>query len=88
MIPATLRSLIVAALIATSSHALDLKNAVIVATPTEKKVAAMLTEEIEKRTRIRLAVAERAPASGASIVLERAADDRGGQRARTGIASR
>src|SRR5580765_1503107 len=63
------RSLAAAALLISSANALDLKNAVIVAAPNEKKVAAMLTEEIEKRTRIRLAVSERAPASGASIVL-------------------
>src|SRR6478672_8615144 len=63
------RSLAAAALLISSANALDLKNAVIVAAPHEKKIAAMLTEEIEKRTRIRLAVSERAPASGASIVL-------------------
>src|SRR3954468_8501719 len=59
----------VAALWAIAAHALDLKNAVIVATPAEKKIASMLTEEIEKRTRIRLAVSDRAPSAGASIVL-------------------
>src|SRR6185369_17509906 len=56
-------------LCAASLHALDLKNATIVAGPQDRKIAQMLTEEIEKRTRIRLAVAERAPASGATIVV-------------------
>ena len=64
------RFVTLAVLFAAAAHALDLKNAVIVATPRQKKVAAMLTEEVEKRTRIRLAVSERAPASGPSIVLE------------------
>jgi hypothetical protein len=49
-------------LLATSAAALDLKNAVVVAPPSltgpEKKAAAMLVDEIAKRTRIRLAVSE------------------------------
>jgi hypothetical protein len=53
--------------------ALDLKTASIVAPPglasPEKKAATMLADEIEKRTRLRLPVVERAPASGPSIVL-------------------
>src|SRR5690242_10052265 len=63
----------VAALCVAQAAALDLKNATIVAPPglasPEKKAAAMLGAEIEKRTRIRLPIAERAPASGAAIVL-------------------
>src|SRR6476659_676577 len=55
--------------LASSLYSLDLKNATIVAGPQDRKAAQMLTEAIEKRTRIRLAVAERAPASGATIVL-------------------
>ena len=73
------RSLTVAALVGASAFGLDLKNAVIVANPREKKVAAMLTEEIEKRTRIRLAVSERPPASGRVDRAERAAVDSSGQ---------
>jgi hypothetical protein len=49
-------------LLATSAAALDLKNAVVVAPPAltaqEKKAAAMLVDEIARRTRIRLTVAE------------------------------
>ena len=49
-------------LLATSAAALDLKNAVVVAPPgltaPEKKAAAMLVDEIARRTRIRLTVAE------------------------------
>jgi hypothetical protein len=67
------RSLAVAALMVFPAAALDLKNATIVAPPglagPEKKAAAMLSEEIEKRTRLRLPVVDRAPASGPSIVL-------------------
>jgi hypothetical protein len=67
------RWLTVAGLFVTSAYGLDLKNAVIVAPAglvgPEKKIAPMLVEEIEKRTRIRLAVSERAPASGAAIVI-------------------
>src|ERR1035437_9359793 len=48
--------------LAASAAALDLKNAVVVApaslTAPEKKAAAMLVDEIAKRTRIRLAVSE------------------------------
>ena len=46
-------------LLAASAWALDLRSATIVAGPADRKVAQMLTEEIEKRTRIRLPVAER-----------------------------
>jgi hypothetical protein len=53
--------------------ALDLKTASIVAPPglagPEKKAAVMLAEEIEKRTRLRLPVVDRAPGSGPAIVL-------------------
>jgi hypothetical protein len=69
----TIRLLTVAALCAASVYGLDLKHAVIVAPAglvgPEKKIAPMLVEEIEKRTRIRLAVSERAPASGPAIVI-------------------
>src|ERR1051325_489943 len=62
-----------AALCASSLPALDLKNAVIVApaglSGPEKKVAPMLVEEIEKRTRLRLTVTDRAPASGPAISI-------------------
>lgn len=67
------RSLALAALALAPAFALDLKTAVIVApaglTGPEKKIAPMLTEEIEKRTRLRLRVVDRAPASGAAIVV-------------------
>ena len=88
-----IRPLTVAALCAASVYGLDLKHAVIVAPAglvgPEKKIAAMLAEEIEKRTRIRLAVSERARRRpGAVDRARRPSDDRGGQRARTGIACR
>ena len=87
-----IRPLTVAALCAASAYGLDLKHAVIVAPAglvgPEKKIAPMLVEEIEKRTRIRLAVSERAPASGPAIVHRRPSDDRGGRRAPMDIACR
>ena len=53
--------------------AIDLKNATVVvsagAPSPERKAAAMLVDEIEKRTRIRLPVAERRPGSGAAILV-------------------
>jgi hypothetical protein len=61
------RSLTVAVLCGASLQALDLRQAVIVAGPQDRMVARMLTEEIEKRTRIRLPIAEKA--SGAAIVV-------------------
>src|SRR5262245_57289195 len=52
--------------------AMDLKNATIVAPPTlgspERKAAQMLSEEIEKRTRVRIPVADHAGA-GPRILL-------------------
>src|SRR5947199_5973138 len=68
-----IRPLTLAALCAASAYGLDLKHAVIVAPAglvgPEKKIAPMLAEEIEKRTRIRLGVSDRAPASGPAIVI-------------------
>jgi hypothetical protein len=68
-----LRSLGLAALSLAPALALDLRTAVIVApaglTGPEKKIAPMLAEEIEKRTRIRLRVVDRAPGSGPAIVI-------------------
>ncbi len=64
-----LRWLTFAMVCATSARALDLKDAVVVAAPNQKKAASMLVEEIEKRTRLRLAISDRAPASGPAIVL-------------------
>lgn len=68
-----LRSLALAALALAPAHALDLKNAVIVAPPgltgPEKKIAPMLAEEIEKRTRLRLRTVDRAPAGAPAIVI-------------------
>jgi hypothetical protein len=53
--------------------AIDLKNATVVvssnAPSPERKAAAMLQDEIEKRTRIRLPVAEKPPGSGTAILL-------------------
>src|SRR5271157_1661079 len=61
-------------LIATA-HAIDLKRAVIVApadlTPPEQKAALLLADEIEHRTRIRLPIADRWPASAPVIFLGR-----------------
>src|ERR1044071_9265200 len=53
--------------------ALDLRSAVVVA-PTalegpEKKAVAMLVDEVEKRTRIRLAVRATSPGSGPAILV-------------------
>src|SRR5579864_1288275 len=66
-----LRELLAGLLLAASAHALDLKNATVVASPNlsarEKQAVAMLVEEIEKRTRIRLTVA--ANAAGPAIVV-------------------
>ena len=60
-------------LLAVPAFAIDLKSAVIVAPATlaspEKKAAAMLSDEIEKRTRIRLPIVPSRPASGAAILL-------------------
>jgi hypothetical protein len=60
---------VIAALAIAPLAALDLRHATIVAGPPDRKAATMLTEEIEKRTRIRLPVAEKAPAQGPTIVL-------------------
>ena len=53
--------------------AIDLKNATVVVSPNapspERKAAAMLVDEIERRTRIRLPVTERRPGSGAAILV-------------------
>jgi hypothetical protein len=68
-----LRPLALAALSLAPVFALDLRTAVIVApaglTGPEKKIAPMLAAEIEKRTRLRLRVVDRAPASGPAIVI-------------------
>src|SRR4051794_19270250 len=54
---------------------LDLKTATIVPAANlsapEKKAVTMLVEEIEKRTRLRLPVSDRKPASGPAIVVRR-----------------
>jgi hypothetical protein len=67
------RSLALAALSLAPALALDLKNGVIVAPPglvgPEKKIAPMLAEEIEKRTRLRLRTVDRAPAGTPAIVI-------------------
>jgi hypothetical protein len=59
----------IAALAIAPLAALDLRHATIVAGPPDRKAATTLTEEIEKRTRIRLPVADKAPAQGPTIVL-------------------
>lgn len=55
--------------------ALDLKNAAVVPaanlSPQERKAVAMLVDEVEKRTRLRLPVAASKPASGPAIVIRR-----------------
>ncbi len=62
-----------AILLAVSAHAIDLKTAVIVAPSSlsapELKAAVLLSDEIEHRTRIRLPIATRWPASGPAIFL-------------------
>jgi hypothetical protein len=63
------RFLALAALAAGPALALDLRNATIVSGPRDRKAAQMLAEEIEKRSRIRLPVSDRAPGSGPSIVI-------------------
>jgi len=60
------RTLLVLAL-ATSLHALDLRTATIVAGPQDRKVATMLQQEIEKRPRLTLPIAERA--AGPAITI-------------------
>ena len=61
--------------LAALAPAIDLKNAIVVApanlTATEKKAAAMLVDEVEKRTRIRLPVKDR-PYNEPSILLREA----------------
>jgi len=52
-------------------RATDLKPAVVVA-PSHSKAAALLTDEVEKRTRIRLPIVSSKPASGPMIVLGQA----------------
>ncbi|MGA2266875.1 MAG: hypothetical protein ABSH44_00270 [Bryobacteraceae bacterium] len=60
-------------LLATPALALDLKNSVVVTsaslTGPEKKAAAMLADEIERRSRIRLPVTDRWSGSGAAILI-------------------
>ncbi|HEV3202043.1 MAG TPA: hypothetical protein VGZ73_29295 [Bryobacteraceae bacterium] len=55
------------------ANALDLKSAVVVAPATlagpEKKAVAMLVDEVEKRTRIRLTVTETLPSTGTAILV-------------------
>ncbi|HUK17950.1 MAG TPA: glycoside hydrolase family 20 zincin-like fold domain-containing protein [Bryobacteraceae bacterium] len=64
-----------------TAHAMDLNHAVIVAPAglelPEQKAAAMLADEIEHRTRIRLPIAERWPGSGPAIFLGRERQLRG-----------
>src|SRR5215469_16115201 len=64
-------------LVAASGYAMDLKNAVMVApiglAPPERKAAVMLSDEIERRTRIRLPIADRWPQSGPPIFVGREA---------------
>jgi len=59
-------------------QAMDLKTAVIVApaslTPPEQKAAAMLADEIERRTRIRLPIEHEWPSSGVPIFVGRDSD--------------
>ena len=61
------------ALLAMPAFGLDLKSAVVVAPATlagpEKKAVAMLVDEIEKRTRIRLSVVENWQGSGPAILV-------------------
>ncbi|HEY2014555.1 MAG TPA: hypothetical protein VGH38_13685, partial [Bryobacteraceae bacterium] len=70
MLPARLCAVL---LIAAPALAMDLKSAVVVAPPglasPEKKAAAMLVDEIEKRTRIRLPIAGAWPRSGPAIFV-------------------
>ena len=60
---------------AVQAYALDLRQAVIVAPPGQK-AAALLSDEIERRTRIRLPISETWPASGAAIFTGRDAPAR------------
>jgi hypothetical protein len=64
-----------------AARALDLKNATIVTAPNaaspEKKAAAMLADEIEKRTRLRLAVTERWSGAGPAILVGQESELRG-----------
>src|SRR5882672_6375535 len=55
-------------LLAAHAKAIDLSKAVVVASA-DSKAAAMLVDEVEKRTRIRLPLAAALPASGAAIVV-------------------
>jgi hypothetical protein len=68
-------SAIVLLLVAKAGAALNLGNAVVVPAPDltgpEKKAVAMLLDEVEKRTRIRLSTADRWPGSGAAIYVGR-----------------
>ena len=63
---------------ATAVHAADLKDASIVVTANapspERKAATMLSEEIEKRTRIRLPITNRRTGAAPSIVLGQSAE--------------
>jgi hypothetical protein len=62
-------------LLAKAAPALNLANAVVVPSPNpagpEKKAVAMLIDEIEKRTRIRLSTGDRWPSSGPAIFVGR-----------------
>jgi hypothetical protein len=63
---------------ASAVHGADLKNAIIVALPNapspERKAAAMLTEEIEKRTRIRLPIRDHWTGAVPAILLGQEAE--------------
>lgn len=67
------RLAVAAAVISAPGGALDFRNAAIVirpgATPPERAAARMLSEEIEKRTQLRLPVVHRSPESGPIIEL-------------------
>jgi len=62
------------------AHAIDLKNATVVApaglSGPGKKAVAMLVDEVEKRTRIRLPVSERRAGTGPAIVVTQEAGGR------------
>src|ERR1022692_1358863 len=66
-----LTSVFLSSVLAMPASALDLKSSVVVAPATlagpEKKAVAMLVDEVEKRTRIRLSVAETWQGAGPAI---------------------
>jgi hypothetical protein len=70
-------SAVILILLAKAGTALNLGNAAVVPSPNligpEQKAVAMLIDEIEKRTRIRLSTSDRWPDSGPAIFVGRAA---------------